>query len=77
MIPNLHTVEFHLKEPSILIWSYLTQRKGFQVPAEVIEEIETVTAADELEARKKRDAQEVADFITRQVLERGANFFDG
>jgi hypothetical protein len=47
------------------------------VPTEVIEEIETLTAADELEARKKRDAEEVAEFITRQVLERDANFFDG
>lgn len=44
----------------------------------VIEEIETLTSAeDELEARNQRDAEEVAEFITRQVLERGATFFDG
>jgi hypothetical protein len=48
------------------------------VPIEaVLEEIEILTPADELEAQKQRDAEEVAEFITRQVLERGATFFDG
>ena len=43
----------------------------------VVEEIEILTRADELDAQKQRDAEEVAEFITRQVLERGAMFFDG
>ena len=42
----------------------------------VAEEIEILMPADELEATKHRDAEEVAEFITRQVLERGATFFD-
>lgn len=45
--------------------------------AAVLEEIEMLTSADELEAQKQRDAEEVAEFVTRQVLERGATFFDG
>jgi hypothetical protein len=40
-------------------------------------EIETLTPADELEARKRIEAEEAAEFITRQVLERDATFFDG
>ena len=43
----------------------------------VLDEIETLTPAEELEARKQSEAEEVAEFITRQVLERGATFFDG
>jgi hypothetical protein len=53
-------------------------RKELQVPIEaVVDEIETLTPADELEARRQSEAEEVAEFITRQVLERGATFFDG
>jgi len=60
----------------VLFWT--GNRKVVQVPIEaVLEEIEILTPADELEAQKQRDAEEVAEFITRQVLERGATFFDG
>jgi hypothetical protein len=53
-------------------------RKELQVPIEAVaDEIETLTPADELEARKQIEAEEVAEFITRQVLERDATFFDG
>ena len=53
-------------------------RKEVQVPIEaVIEELETPTPPDERETREQRDAREVAEFVTRQVLERGATFFDG
>jgi hypothetical protein len=48
------------------------------VPIEAVaDEIETLTPAAELEARKQIEAEEVAEFITRQVLERDATFFDG
>lgn len=43
----------------------------------VADEIETPTPSGELEARKQSEAEEVAEFITRQVLETGATFFDG
>ena len=43
----------------------------------VLEQIETPTRAQELEAQNESGAQEVARFITRQGLERDATFFDG
>ena len=48
------------------------------MPVEAVaEEIEILMPADQLEATKQRDTEEVAEFITRRVLDRGTTFFDG
>ena len=45
--------------------------------ATIIEPIELPPAVVEPAAEKQVEAEEAAEFIARQVLERGADFFDG
>ena len=59
-----------------MVVTRVTERSK-QVPTEaVLEPIETVPPVDEPVAEKPEIA-EAAEFITRQVLEKGAAFFDG